>query len=187
MTTSAVLPSNSADLAKSRGWLIVGGLLSLFVGFAAIGSPFIFSLVIAQFLGIFALVSGVISLFLALFGKHKSHRVLETLSAVIRIAAGVVLLRCITSSVLVITLIFAVFLIVEGIFVTIAAFKLRSHSGWVWTLVSGVASIVLGVMVYSRWPSDSAWVLGLLFGINLIFSGASFLALGLSAGKSQEA
>jgi len=63
----------------------------------------------------------------------------------------------------------------------IAAFKLRAHAGWVWTLISGVASIVLGAMVYVRWPSDSAWVLGLLFGINMIFSGASFLALGLGA------
>ena len=34
------------------------------------GSPLLFSIVIAQFLGAFAIVSGVISLFLALFGKE---------------------------------------------------------------------------------------------------------------------
>ena len=45
-------------------------LLSIFVGFLAMGSPVFFSVVIAQFLGIFALVSGVISLFVAIFGKH---------------------------------------------------------------------------------------------------------------------
>ena len=181
MSSSAALLSASNDLSKSRGWLIIGGILSILVGFAAMGSPFLFSIVIAQFLGAFVLAGGVISFGMAIFGKHKGHRILEALSGLIRIAAGIVLLACVASSVMVITLIFAIFLIVEGFFMAIAAFKLRAHAGWVWTLISGVASIVLGAMVYVRWPSDSAWVLGLLFGINMIFSGASFLALGLGA------
>ena len=43
---------------------------------------------------------------------------------------------------------------------------MREHSGWVWTLINGIAALVLGIMVYNRWPSNSAWVLGLLYGIN---------------------
>jgi len=183
MTPSSALLSASHDLAKSRGWLIAGGILSVIVGFAAMSFPFVFSLAIAQFLGIFALVSGLIALGLALFGKHKNHRVLEALSGIIRIVAGIVLLNCVASAVAVITLIFSIYLIVEGIFQTVAAFKLRAHPGWIWTLVSGVAAIVLGLMVQARWPSDSVWVLGTLLGINLIFSGASLLALGLAAGQ----
>ena len=100
----------------SRGWLITGGILSIFVGFLAIGSPLFFSIVVAQFLGAFALISGVIALFVALFGKEVTHRLLEALFALIRIAAGVALFVCVASSIAVITLIFAVFLIVEGIF-----------------------------------------------------------------------
>jgi uncharacterized membrane protein HdeD (DUF308 family) len=72
----------------SRGWLIAGGVLSIFVGFLAMGSPLFFSVVLAQFLGIFALVSGVISLFVATFGKQVTHRLLEGLLALIRIIAG---------------------------------------------------------------------------------------------------
>lgn len=177
MSSTTALPSASNDLSKSRGWLIIGGILSIFVGFAAMGSPLLFSLVIAQFLGAFVLASGVISLGMAIFGKHQGHRILEGLSGLIRIAAGVVLLACVASSLMVITLIFAIFLIVEGIFVAVAAFKLRAHAGWMWTLISGLASIVLGIMVYVRWPSDSAWVLGLLFGINMIFTGAYFISM----------
>ena len=68
-------PANTPS--HSRGWLIAGGLLSIFVGFLALGSPLFFSVVLAQFLGIFALVSGVISLFVAIFSKQVTHRVLE--------------------------------------------------------------------------------------------------------------
>ena len=171
-------------LSHSRGWLIAGGLISIFVGFLAIGSPLLFSVVIAQFLGIFAVVSGVIALFVAIFSKHATHRFLEALLGAIRIVAGIVLLRCIASSIAVITLILAVFLVVEGVSSIIGAFKMRQHYGWVWTLINGIAALVLGVMVYVRWPSNSVWVLGLFFGINLLFNGMSLLMLGLAAPKA---
>ncbi len=180
MTTSA-----SHNLSQSRGWLIAGGLISIFVGFFAMGSPLLFSIVIAQLIGAFALVSGVISLFLALFGKHTAHRVLDGFLALIRIAAGITLLLCVASSIAVITLILAVFFIIEGISLIIGAFKMKAHKGWVWSLVSGVAALVLGLMVYARWPSDSASIIGLLYGINSLFWGMSLLMMGFAAPKAQ--
>lgn len=175
--------SPAHTLSQSRGWLIFGGLLAILVGFLAMGSPFLFSFVIAQFLGVFALVSGCISLFLALFGKHAGHRVLDALLSLIRIAAGIILLRCVASSVAVITLILAIFLIIEGISFIIGAIQMREHKGWVWTLINGIAALVLGGMVYARWPSDSMWVLGLFYGINSLFWGISLLTMGLAAPK----
>lgn len=112
---------------------------------------------------------------------------LKGLLALIRIIAGIVLLRCIASSIAVIALILAVYLIVEGIFSIIGAFKMRQHYGWVWTLIKGIAAVVLGMMVYNRWPSNSAWVLGMLFGINSIFWGLSLLTLGSAAPKVAKA
>jgi hypothetical protein len=76
-------------------------------GFLAIGPPLFFSAVIAQFVG-------AIALFVALFGKEVTHRALEALFALIRIAAGFALFVCVASSIAVITMIFAVFLIVAG-------------------------------------------------------------------------
>ncbi len=184
MTTEAAPSPAPHPIAASKGWLIAGGLLSIFVGFMAMGSPLLFSLVIAQLLGIFALVSGVIALFLAIFGKHSGHRVLEGLSGVIRIAAGIILLQCIGSSVAIITLVLAIYLAVEGVFTIVGAIQLRGNAGWVWTLINGIAALVLGIMVYNRWPADSTFVLGLLFGINSLFSGMSLLALGFAAPKA---
>jgi len=175
--------SSANDLSKSRGWLIIGGILSIFVGFSAMGSPLLFSLVIARFLGLFLLVSGVISLVLAIVGKHKGHRVMEALLGVIRIAAGVLLLNCLPSSVAIITLIFAIYLVAEGVSTSLTALRMRATPGWGWMLFSGLASFILGIMVYNRWPSGSTAILGLLFGINLLLNGTSLLALGFSARK----
>jgi uncharacterized membrane protein HdeD (DUF308 family) len=152
----------------------------LLVGFSAMGSPYLYSLALARFLGIFALVSGFISLPLALFGKDTRHRALEALLALVRIAAGVTLLFCLKSSVVVITFILSIFLIVEGVLLTGTSLRMRNTPGWFWTMLSGIASLVLGVMVYNRWPSDSAAVLGLFLGLHLVMNGASLLALGLA-------
>jgi len=181
MTNESSSSSTPNDLSKSRGWLIIGGVLSILVGFSAMGSPLLFSLVIARFLGLFLLVSGIISLVLAITGKHKGHRVMEALSGLIRIAAGIMLRNCLPSSVAVITLIFAIFLVAEGVSMAVTAFNMRGTPGWGWMLFSGLVSIVLGMMVFNRWPSGSAAILGLFFGISLLFNGASLLALGFSA------
>ena len=114
----------------------------------AIGSPLLYSFILARFLGLFALVSGVISLLLAIFGKHKGHRLMEALSGIVRIAAGVILLNCLASSVALITLIFALYLIVEGIVMSVTAIGMRATPGWAWMLFSGLGSLLLGVLVY---------------------------------------
>jgi uncharacterized membrane protein HdeD (DUF308 family) len=103
------------------------------------------------------------------------------LSGVIRIAAGIILLRCIGSSVAIITLILAGYLAAQGFTAIFGAIKLRGNAGWVWTLINGVASLVLALLVFSRWPNDSASIMGLLFGIHTLFSGVSLLMLGLGA------
>ena len=102
--------------SKSRGWQITGAILSIVVGLLALGSPLLFSFLIVQLLGAFALVSGTISLFLAIFGKDIVPRGLNAVFALVRIGAGVALLTCVRSGLNLITLIFAVYLMVEGIF-----------------------------------------------------------------------
>jgi len=167
--------------SKSRGWLITCAILSLIVGLLALSSPLFFSFLIVRFLGLFALISGVISLLVAIFDKDVAPRGLNAVFALVRIGAGLALLYCARSGLNLIMLIFAVYLIVEGIFDIFGALKMREHRGRVFMLINGIITIVLGLMVYAHWPSGSAWILGLFFGINLIFNGFSQLMLGLSA------
>jgi uncharacterized membrane protein HdeD (DUF308 family) len=51
-------------------------------------------------------------------------------------------------------------------------------------LFNGLVTLVLGIMVYAHWPSGSARILGLFFGISLLFHGLSQLMLGLAASKT---
>lgn len=173
------------DKQTSRFWLLTSGIIFILVGFAAMALPVLFTAVIVKALAIFILVSGVVTLGMALVGKHKNYRLLEVVSGVIRIAAGIVLLSCLKSTALFFTMAFAIYLVVEGLFVVIASLKLRPSPGWNWKMMSGVAALALGVLVYLRWPSSSFSVLGVFFGINLLLNGAAQLALGLTPRREQ--
>lgn len=163
--------------------MLLGGVLSILVGFFAIGAPALFSYVITAFIGALCLVSGVIGLSQALFGKDAAHRILSTLSAVIRIAAGLALFLFTKSGMETLTLILGAVFFAEGIVCIATSLRLHANSAWIWLFLNGVVALVLGGMIYARWPVDSEWVIGLLYGIQSISSGIAMLMLGLAAGK----
>jgi len=169
---------------KKRGWLVAGGILSFILGLLALSSPILFSFLIVRLLAVFALVSGVISLLITIFGKDLASRGLNAVFALVRIVAGLALLYCIPSGLRVITLVFAVFLMVEGVFGIFGAFRIRGQSGWVFVLLNGIVTLALGVMVYAHWPTAAVWILGFFFGISLLVHGLALLMLGLSAPRT---
>ena len=48
-------------------------------------------------------------------------------------------------------------------------------------MFNGLVSLALGGLIVAQWPSDAAWVIGLLLGIDLVFGGWSLMALALAA------
>ena len=133
-----------------RGWLVAGGILSLVVGFLALSSPILFSFLLVRLLAVFALVSGIISLLVTIFGKDVATRGLNAVFALVRIVAGLALLYCIPSGLHVITLVFAVYLMVEGVFGIFGAFRIREQSGWTFMLLNGIGHLA-GSVYFSRW------------------------------------
>ncbi|MEO8206399.1 MAG: DUF308 domain-containing protein [Chthoniobacterales bacterium] len=178
-----------AVMKQSRGWIIAEGILFILVGFIAISFPNIMTIVLEQFLGILFVIVGVFTLGGLIFNKGaKGHRLSAFLSGILSLVAGLVLLLHVAAGIAAITLILAILLLVEGIFSIIAALKGKGKiTGWFWLLLSGIASLVLAFMIYRHLPSSAAWILGLLYGINLLFSGFSFLLIGLGMKPSHEA
>ncbi len=177
--TSSPIPA----VPKSRGWLIAAGLLSIFVGFLAISFPIFFSIIITQLIGAFALVSGVIAFFAAIFGHHTTHRIGQALSGILRIAVGIALLAFALSGVATLTLLLAIVFVIEGVFSLAGAGSMKGQGGAGWLAFNGILALILGIMLILRWPSDAGWVIGLLYGINSLFSGTSLLMIGLALPK----
>jgi uncharacterized membrane protein HdeD (DUF308 family) len=50
---------------------------------------------------------------------------------------------------------------------------------WPWVLLNGIVTLLLGIMIWRQWPESAFWVIGLFVGIDLVFSGWSWVMLGL--------
>jgi uncharacterized membrane protein HdeD (DUF308 family) len=75
------------------------------------------------------------------------------------------------------TLLLAAFFVVEGIWKIVSSFSYRSASGWVWVLVSGVLSLLLGLLIWNQWPVSGMWAVGVLVGVDLLSTGISMVVL----------
>ncbi len=171
----------TSTTAPSRTWLLIGGAIALVVGLFALAAPLVFSYVLTAFVGAFLLVNGIASLFQSLFGKGATHRVLSAIHAVVRIAAGTALFVFTGAGMAALTLILAAVFAVEGVVCIATSIRMRSNPAWIWLGLNGVAALVLAGMIYSKWPLDADWVIGVLYGIQSIFSGVSLILLGLNA------
>ncbi len=82
------------------------------------------------------------------------------------------------------TLIMALIFFAESVLEIVVFFEFRALPGSGWILFNSIITFLLAYMIWSPWPSSSAWVIGTLLGINLIMSGFTRLMHSSSARKS---
>jgi len=79
----------------------------------------------------------------------------------------------------ILTLFLGVALIVSGVTRIILAFGMQAAMPWVLVLVSGVITLLLGLIIVAHWPVASLYVLGIFLGVDLVLAGASWIGIGL--------
>ena len=84
------------------------------------------------------------------------------------------------------TLVLAVYFVVDGVFQSIWAFRLRPIKGWGWSLFSGVVSLALGIMIWRQFPVSGIWAVGTLAGIHMVFGGSSVASVCATARKAAD-
>lgn len=169
----------SPDALPGRGWLFLGAAVSLLAGVFAIVSPLVFGYFLTQLLGALCLVSGAVTLFQAVFVRHRPHRFLSLVSGAIRVAAGAALFFYTVAGLAAVTLVLAVVFFAEGIVCLATSLRMRENPAWVWLFLNGWAALLLGWMVYLKWPLDAEWVVGLLYGIQSLFLGGAMAMLAI--------
>lgn len=154
---------------KYRGALIVEGIIFIILGILAIAMPKLSTLSVELLIGWLFIIGGIVQ-FVRTFQFHKAGEIIWSLiSVIVYLAAGVILLAYPLTGVLTLTLLLALFFLIEGIAKLVLSFEMRSFGNWGWLLFSGIISIILAALIWSGWPGTAAWVIGLLVGINLLF------------------
>ena len=181
--SGGLLAQSMEEIKQHRGGLMVIGIISLVLGSLAILAPLAATAGVVYFIGAVILVQGVVQLIHCFKAKAWSAFAWNLLVAVLYIIAGGLVLSKPLSAAIVLTLVLAIFFLVEGAIKISLAFKLKPAARWGWVLFSGAMGVVLGLIIFSGWPGDTLWVLGMLLGIDLIFGGWAMIML--SAGANQ--
>jgi uncharacterized membrane protein HdeD (DUF308 family) len=171
------------------GLFLVEGIILIILGIAAIALPPIATLAFTIIIGWVFLISGVVGLFTTFWARHVPGFWWSLISAIIGIAAGVVLLLWPITGTLSLTLVLIAFFVVEGIVSIMYAIEHRNQltGRWGWMLVSGIIDLILAGIIFAGLPGTAVWALGLLVGINMLFGGAALIAMALAARRPASA
>jgi uncharacterized membrane protein HdeD (DUF308 family) len=162
---------------------LVEGILLVLLGLAAIILPPLASLAVTIFLGWLFLISGVAGLVLTFWARQMPGFWWSLVSAVLAIAAGIILLARPVQGTLTLTIVVGAYFLAEGIATIMYALEHRRELSqrWSWLLVAGLMDILIAIIIVAGLPGSALWAIGLLVGINLLFGGASLIGMALAA------
>lgn len=158
--------------SSGRGWALILGILLIVLGIISLSLPLVLTtLVITNLLIWILIVGGVLDIVYAFRAASASQFFLKLIPGILFVLAGVVLLGRPIPAVLTLTLVVGIIIFVSGVFQIVRAFRNRPDTNWFLSLISGIFSVILGILIWSQWPFDAAWIIGLFVGLSLLFDG----------------
>jgi uncharacterized membrane protein HdeD (DUF308 family) len=169
------------DLKKNSNGSFWLGIFLVVMGIAAILLPNISTIVAETWLALILVSSGVGKLLYAFRTRDEEGFIWKLLLSVLYIVAGVMLFTAPRTGIITLTLLLGSFLLTEGVFELLLAFRLRPQRNWAWVLVDGILTLVVGLMIWAQWPFNAPWVIGILLGVSILSTGVSRLMLSFNA------
>ena len=166
-------------LKKFQTWFKVYGVVLIILGIASILLPGIASLATSIMVGWLLVAGGVFGLISDFSSGTKAPGFWwNLLTAALYLIAGIVLLVNPIAAVLTLTIVLAAYLLATGVTKVVMAFHYKNviPKAWLWVLFSALVDIALGVIIIAGLPGTAVWVIGLLVGINLLFTGVALVA-----------
>lgn len=166
------------QLRKVSGRSMLWGVLTILIGMMAIAAPLASGLAVAIIIGVALLAAGVSMTLYAFQAPSLGKVLLKLLFGGLTLLVGLAVVAQPGIALAQLTMLLGIYFIVDGFLTFIVAWNVKPEAGWGWMTFNGLIAVVLGVMIMKGWPSSAAWVIGLLVGIRLVFSGIVILTLG---------
>jgi uncharacterized membrane protein HdeD (DUF308 family) len=182
-STSPLGPSLGSALEALRGrwgWIVGIGVLLLVFGMVALGSVVTATVASVWTVGLMMILSGASEMAHGFAMKTWGKSILWVILGLLYGLAGVFTFLNPLLAAGVLTLLLGAGLVASGIVRIILAFQMKSSQPWIWVVLSGLVTLLLGGMILAHWPASSLYVLGIFLGIDLVFAGVSWIMMGLA-------
>ena len=165
----------------AQGWkgLMAVGILAILIGCIAILVPAVASVGTAIFIGWILVIAGAFLVAAAFSARTIGSVLLRLIWALLTVAVGVWLIVEPHNGTLTLTLVLGIYFLFMGLTRIAVAFVGRGQAGAGLVGLSGVAGLLIGILVLAEFPSSADWAIGLLVGIDLIFAGWTLVSVAL--------
>ncbi len=169
-----------ACVRNHQVWLIGLGLLTIVLGVLAAVASFQADLKFEMCLGFLFIAAGLTHAAHSFWSRPWGGFHFQLFGATHYLLVGLMLLANRGPGAVMVILLLAVLLIMQGMVQFGLVSQLHPDIGRSWMLISGVLAVFLGVLIWAQWPSSAYWMVGLFVGIHLVFRGVSIVDLGLA-------
>jgi uncharacterized membrane protein HdeD (DUF308 family) len=138
------------------------------------------STVVETWIAVLLSSAGVAKLVYAFQTRDRGGFIWKLLLGILYIATGIMLFVNPLTGILTLTLLLASFLLTEGIFELVLAFRLRGQPNWTWALGNAIITLLLGGIIWFEWPFNAPWLIGTLVGASVVVTGISRIMLSLN-------
>jgi uncharacterized membrane protein HdeD (DUF308 family) len=173
--------SAAAFVKKSVGLSIGLSILMILAGVFAIAAPMAAGVAVEVVVAWLLVFSGCVHLVFSWYTRSAGGLLWELLTGVLYVGTGVYLLSHPVAGLASLTIALAIYLLLEAALEFVLGFTLRPLPGSAWLFFDGLITLILSLMIWRAWPSSSAWAIGILVGVSMLFSGTSRLMLSLAA------
>jgi uncharacterized membrane protein HdeD (DUF308 family) len=185
-TFHAPTPHPATELEPLRakcGWIIALGVIYIVLGLIALGSVVMATAASVLVVGIMMVIAGVAEVINAFQIKTWGKFLFWLLLGALYVVAGFVTFQNPLLAAAILTLMLGAALVASGIMRIFLAFNMKEGTLWLGVVLSGVITLLLGLVILARWPISSLYVLGLFLGIDLVMAGASWIGVGFGLKK----
>jgi len=167
-------------------WYLIQGILMMLAGIVALIFPIFSSVTVIILLGWLLILSGALQGISLIGAKNVPHFWLQLISIALSVLIGFLFLYNPGEGLFALSLLLVVFFIVGGMARIVFALTIRPLQDWGWVLASGTIGVLLGVFLLASLPLTAGWLLGLLFGIQLLSEGAALSYMTWNVRKSEK-
>jgi uncharacterized membrane protein HdeD (DUF308 family) len=168
-----------APLRAKSGWIVALGAVYVIAGFVALGSVVFATVVTVFIVGVMMLIAGVAEVINAFQIKTWGKFILWLLLGALYIVAGFLTFENPLLAAALLTLLLGFSLVTSGVMRIVLAFSMKEQMPWIWVALSGVITLLLGLIILVHWPVSGLYILGLFLGIDLIIVGVGWIGIGL--------
>jgi uncharacterized membrane protein HdeD (DUF308 family) len=164
-------------LHRGRRNLMIAGVLEVILGAVAIIVPAVASVATAIFIGWVLVFASGFYAWDAFSVRHRGRMALRLILAVLTFAAGIYLLVAPLDGVFTLTVMLVIWFAATGTARLVMGLAELGTPGAGWLAATGAMSLILAILIAVQLPSSAGWAIGLLVGINLLFSGMALIGL----------